>query len=157
MAVLVPTAPASALAIYAHPDDPEVSCGGTLARWAEAGTNVEVCVVAAGDKGSLDPSVDPVQLSAQRRREVAAAGRVLGVAGHHFLGYPDGELHDDEELRARLVGLFRLDFRDPAEMIEKVRGEPVYLLAAMTPDEKLRLKPQNLVTGLPVRHQEAVN
>jgi hypothetical protein len=66
-----------------------------------------------------------------------------------------GDLGD--AMRAQLVGLFRLTFRDPAEMIEKVRGEPVYLLAAMTPDEKLRLKPQNLVTGLPVRHQEAVN
>ena len=29
--------PASVLAIYAHPDDPEVSCGGALARWAAAG------------------------------------------------------------------------------------------------------------------------
>jgi hypothetical protein len=42
-------------------------------------------------------------------------------------------------------------------MIEKVRGEPVYLLAAMTPDETLRLKPQNLVTGLPIRLEEAVH
>src|SRR5258706_11200475 len=47
-----------------------------------------------------------------------------------------GELEDP--IRARLVGLFRLTFRDPADMIEKVRGEPVYLLAAMTPDEQLR-------------------
>jgi hypothetical protein len=62
-----------------------------------------------------------------------------------------------DSMRAQLVGLFRLDFRDPAEMIEKVRGEPVYLLAAMTPDEALRLKPQNLVTGLPIRLEEAVH
>ena len=67
----------------------------------------------------------------------------------------DGDL--DDAMRARLVGLFRLTFRNPADMIEKVRGEPVYLLAAMTPDEELRLKPQNLVTGLPIRHREAVN
>jgi hypothetical protein len=33
----------------------------------------------------------------------------------------------------------------------------VYLLAAMTADEELRLKPQNLVTGLPIRREEAVN
>jgi hypothetical protein len=33
----------------------------------------------------------------------------------------------------------------------------VYLLMAMTADEVLRLKPQNLVTGLPIRHGEAVN
>jgi hypothetical protein len=63
----------------------------------------------------------------------------------------------DDAMRARLVGLFRLSFRNPADMIEKVRGEPVYLLAAMTADEMLRLKPQNLVTGLPIRHEEAVN
>jgi hypothetical protein len=63
----------------------------------------------------------------------------------------------DEETRSRLVGLFRLTFRDPEDMIEKVRGEPVYLLAAMTADEVLHLKPQNLVTGLPIRHGEMVN
>ena len=66
-----------------------------------------------------------------------------------------GDLAD--AMRERLVGLYRLTFRDPADMMEKVRGEPVYLLAAMTSDEKLRLKPQNLVTGLPVRHAEAVH
>jgi Family of unknown function (DUF6352) len=66
-----------------------------------------------------------------------------------------GEL--DEVIRSRLVGLFRLIFREPADMIEKIRGEPVYLLVAMEPDGLLRLKPQNLVTGLPVRHEEAVN
>ena len=46
----------------------------------------------------------------------------------------------DDATRARLVGLFRLTFRDPADMIEKVRGEPVYLLAAMTADDVLRLE-----------------
>src|SRR6202035_1031500 len=51
----------------------------------------------------------------------------------------------DGTMRARLVGLFRLTFRDPADMIEKVRGEPVYLLAAATPDDELRLEPQTPV------------
>jgi hypothetical protein len=63
----------------------------------------------------------------------------------------------DDAMRAQLVGLFRLTFRDPADMAEKVRGEPVYLLLAMAPDEVLRLKPQNLVTGLPIRHEETVH
>jgi hypothetical protein len=63
----------------------------------------------------------------------------------------------DDRMRARLVGLFRVTFRNPSEMIEKVRGEPVYLLAAMTDEEMLRLKPQNLVSGLPILCQEAVN
>jgi len=68
----------------------------------------------------------------------------------------DGDALDDAT-QARVIGLYRLTFRDPAETIERVRGEPVYLLVAMTPDEKLRLKPQNLVTGLPVRLAEAVH
>jgi hypothetical protein len=37
-----------------------------------------------------------------------------------------------------------------------VKGDPVYLILAMTGDRLLRFKPQNLVTGLPVRHLEAV-
>jgi hypothetical protein len=66
-----------------------------------------------------------------------------------------GELSD--AMRARLVGLFRLTFLNPADVIDKVRGEPVYLLMAMAPDDVLRLKPQNLLTGLPIRDEEAVN
>jgi hypothetical protein len=63
----------------------------------------------------------------------------------------------DDAMRARLVGLFRLVFSDPEDMVENVAGEPVYLLVATAPDGVLRLKPQNLLTGLPIRHEEAVN
>jgi hypothetical protein len=63
----------------------------------------------------------------------------------------------DETASARVVGLFRLTFRDPAVMIDKIRGEPVYLILAMTPDKTIRMKPQNLLTGLPIRHLEAVS
>ena len=63
----------------------------------------------------------------------------------------------DEATMSRLVGLFRLKFRDPAVMVEKVRGEPVYLLLAMTSDKIIRLKPQNILTGLPIRHLETVS
>ena len=62
----------------------------------------------------------------------------------------------DEATAARVVGLFRLTFHEPGIVIEKVKGEPVYLILAMDKDKVLRLKPQNLVTGLPVRHLEAV-
>src|SRR6202011_4180882 len=107
MAEMVDAAPAVALAIYAHPDDPEVSCGGTLSRWAAAGTVVEVCIAAQGDKGSLDPDVVRADLVRRRRDEVAAAGALLGVARHHHLGYLDGQLEDDDDLRGRLVTLIR--------------------------------------------------
>ena len=45
----------------------------------------------------------------------------------------------------------------PLAMLERVRGEPVFLIAAMTADKMLRLKPQNLVTGLPVRNLEVAS
>jgi hypothetical protein len=62
----------------------------------------------------------------------------------------------DETSAARVVGLFSLAFRDPDVALEKVKGEAVYLILAMTPEKLLRFKPQNFVTGLPVRHLEAV-
>jgi hypothetical protein len=64
----------------------------------------------------------------------------------------------DEEMAARVAALYRLRFRDPAVAAETVEGDPVYLILATTPDDKvLRMKPQNLVTGLPVRHLETVS
>jgi len=60
-----------------------------------------------------------------------------------------------EAARARVIGLFRLRFRERDVVAEKFAGEPVYLILAMTADNILRMKPQNLVTGLPVRHTEA--
>jgi hypothetical protein len=61
-----------------------------------------------------------------------------------------------EAARARVVGLFKLTFRDADVVIDKVKGEPIYLILAMDHDKILRLKPQNLVTGLPIKHVEAL-
>jgi hypothetical protein len=62
----------------------------------------------------------------------------------------------DETTRGRVVGLYRLVFRDPGVVSAKVKGEPVYLILAMDRNKVLRFKPQNLITGLPIRHLEAV-
>jgi hypothetical protein len=61
----------------------------------------------------------------------------------------------DDATRTQVVGLFTLSLRDHAAVAETFAGEPVYLILAMTPDKTLRMKPQNLVTGLPVRQHEA--
>jgi len=55
-----------------------------------------------------------------------------------------------EDRRARLLSLFRLDFDDPGLMRPDIAGRPVYLAMAMTPDNSLRLKPQNLLCNLPL-------
>ncbi|HZJ27334.1 MAG TPA: PIG-L deacetylase family protein [Acidimicrobiia bacterium] len=95
--------PDRVLAVYAHPDDPEISAGGTLGRWAADGAEVWALVTTRGDKGSSDPAVDPEELAARRRDETAAAGAALGLAGCRHLDYPDGELPDDDALRGRIV------------------------------------------------------
>ncbi len=99
--------PARVLAVYAHPDDPEISAGGTLARWADAGAEVHVVVTTRGDKGTNDPDADLDALVRVRRKETSAAARVLGIAGVHHLDHPDGELEDGRELRRELVRLVR--------------------------------------------------
>jgi hypothetical protein len=63
----------------------------------------------------------------------------------------------DEDSAGRVLSLFRLTFADPGLALETVRGESVYLILAMTADQKLRIKPQNLLTGLPIRHLEAIS
>jgi LmbE family N-acetylglucosaminyl deacetylase len=107
VAELLTDAPATVLAVYAHPDDPDVAAGGTLARWAAAGSKVHVCICADGDKGSMDPDTRPEELVALRRQETSAAGAILGVSRHHWLGFRDGEIDDDVALRALLVALVR--------------------------------------------------
>ena len=57
----------------------------------------------------------------------------------------------DQAARELVIGLYRLTFADDADIVEKARGAPTYLIAAMSPDRIVRLKPQNLITGLPVR------
>ena len=50
----------------------------------------------------------------------------------------------------RVAALFRLTFADERQMDKRVRGKPVYLILGMTADRMVRMKPQNLVAGLPL-------
>lgn len=63
----------------------------------------------------------------------------------------------DPRGQASVVGIYQLKFKDPAVVAEKIGSEPVYLILTMTPDKVLHMKPQNLLTGLPIRHPEPVN
>lgn len=55
----------------------------------------------------------------------------------------------------RIVALFRLAFNEPQEMLDSVRGAPVSLILAMSPERIVRVKPQNVLAGLPLRSLEA--
>ena len=53
-------------------------------------------------------------------------------------------------------GLYRLKFVDDADLIERMQGQPTYLIVAGSRDMTLRLKPQNLLTGLPLQQASEV-
>jgi hypothetical protein len=63
----------------------------------------------------------------------------------------------DDRTAGRVLALFCLSVTDAGLVAEIVEHEPVYLIMAMTPDLNLRMKPQNLLTGLPIKHLEAVS
>jgi LmbE family N-acetylglucosaminyl deacetylase len=95
--------PGVVLAVYAHPDDADVGCGGTLARWAKAGSTVHLVVCTDGGKGTTDPGVVPENLAAERAGELQASSALIGLTSVENLGYPDGELADTDEFRRALV------------------------------------------------------
>lgn len=93
------------LAVGAHPDDLEIHCGGTLARFVRDGHSVVMCHVASGDKGSsVEPAEDLVHVRAEEARRAALAAG----AEHATLGVPDGEIFaSDPEQRRLIVDLLR--------------------------------------------------
>lgn len=63
----------------------------------------------------------------------------------------------ETETEERIIALFRLGFSDIAEVRPEVGARPIWLIMAMTPDRTVRMKPQNLVAGLPLRAAAAAN
>jgi LmbE family N-acetylglucosaminyl deacetylase len=99
--------PGVVLAVYAHPDDADVGCGGTLARWAKAGCAVHLVVCTDGGKGTRDPDVQPGRLARERSSELQASSALIGTASVASLGLCDGELVDSSEFRQTLVEVVR--------------------------------------------------
>ncbi|HUX04621.1 MAG TPA: PIG-L deacetylase family protein [Acidimicrobiales bacterium] len=99
--------PRSVMAIYAHPDDADVAAGGVLAQWASEGVQVHLVIVCDGAKGSHVPLTDSASLRDARREESRRAADLLGVSTSVNLNRPDGDVVNDNELRATLVGLVR--------------------------------------------------
>jgi LmbE family N-acetylglucosaminyl deacetylase len=92
----------SAMVLFAHPDDAEYMCGGTVARWTREGTQVHYVVVTDGSAGSNEPGVTREQMRPIREREQRAAAEVLGVASVTFLGEVDGELEVSLDIRRKV-------------------------------------------------------
>src|SRR3989304_2006442 len=99
--------PLTAMVIVAHPDDAEFLCGGTVAERCDQGWTVYYVLATSGDKGTHEASLTPQELAALREQEQREACRVLGAKDVVFLGYPDGFLQPDAELRGEIVRLLR--------------------------------------------------
>jgi LmbE family N-acetylglucosaminyl deacetylase len=105
-----PPAPARVLSIHAHPDDQEFTVGGTLAKWARAGSVIVTVCVTSGSGGSnrsTPPDLTREMLGPLREVEQRNACRVLGIPEVVFLGYEDGTLEATIALRRDLTRVIR--------------------------------------------------
>ena len=93
------------LAVGAHPDDLEVLCGGTLARFAAEGHEVVMCNASFGNRGSFEHTSE--EITEIRLREARRAAELCG-ADHITLGFTDGEIDaSDRAQRVAVVDLVR--------------------------------------------------
>ncbi len=88
------------LAIAAHRDDVELTCGGTLAKAVRAGHRVGVLDLTQGEMGTRGDA-------ATRAAEADRAAQTLGVAVRQNAGMPDAHLTNDEASRKKIVEMIR--------------------------------------------------
>lgn len=96
-----------ALAVMAHPDDMEFSCAGTLARWADGGAEITLCIGTDGSTGTQDRSQMGEHLSRIRREESQRAADVIGISELIWLDLRDGYVEYDLALRRDVARVFR--------------------------------------------------
>jgi LmbE family N-acetylglucosaminyl deacetylase len=100
------------LVVTAHPDDVDFGTAGTVAVWTDAGVEVAYCIVTDGDAGGSDMTISRKEMAAIRREEQNAAAKAVGVTDVTYLGFPDGRLAPDLDLRkaiSRVIRRFRPD------------------------------------------------
>jgi LmbE family N-acetylglucosaminyl deacetylase len=92
------------LAFFAHPDDAEILCAGTLIRLAKAGWEIHIATVAAGDCGTMVHSA--AEITGIRYKEGVAGAKIIGGAYHSLLE-PDGRVVYDKPTLQKSIDLFR--------------------------------------------------
>lgn len=92
------------LAVGAHPDDLEILCAGTLAKYAQRGDHVSMAVATNGEVGSA--TLPKKEIAEIRHEEAAAAAKVIG-ADFYWMNYPDEFLFSTEQTRLAFLDLVR--------------------------------------------------
>jgi LmbE family N-acetylglucosaminyl deacetylase len=100
------------LVMLAHPDDPEFFCGASIALWTSAGHQVAYWLLTCGDKGAQDPQTSPEELCSKRYDEQVNAAAKLGVSQVNILGFPDGYLVPNLDLRRDIARIIRKERPD---------------------------------------------
>ena len=95
------------LVVSAHPDDPEFGFGATIGKFARDGVDVFYCVVTDGSQGGENPHVPDEELTATRYQEQRSAAAKLGVKDVTFLGFKDGHLVANTDLRKAITSEIR--------------------------------------------------
>lgn len=95
------------LVVVAHPDDCELTCAGSVARWVREGDRAVLLVAADGARGGKYTGQNEAEMAEVRGREQQEAAKVIGFSEVVSLGFPDGKLQDDEALRGALVEQIR--------------------------------------------------
>ena len=95
------------LVVTAHPDDVDFGAAGTVAVWTHAGIEVAYCIVTDGDAGGSDRSIRRADVAMIRRQEQLDAAKVVGVTDVTYLGFPDGRLAPDLDVRRAISGVIR--------------------------------------------------
>jgi len=99
--------PKVVLAVAAHADDNEFCFGGSVAKWANKGTEVHYLVVTDGRRGSSSANSDQSDLVAIRESEQKAAADILGVKSVTCLAYEDGRMELTWDLKKDIVRVIR--------------------------------------------------
>ena len=95
------------MVVFAHADDAEWGCSGTVAKWCAEGWDVVYVVCTDGSKGSSDPEMTSKSLVKIREQEQRNAGNVLGLQDVVFLEYEDSMLEPSLELRRDITRQIR--------------------------------------------------
>jgi LmbE family N-acetylglucosaminyl deacetylase len=92
-----------ALVAFAHPDDAEFLCGGTVAGWTTSGVEVTYVCATDGSAGWNGPELSRPEIAAKRREEMQTVAGMLGVHEVRFLDHTDGMLQASLDLRRDLT------------------------------------------------------